>query len=481
MKFYTNFARHGNQILVRGYEDGKRFKDKIEYDPTLYIPSRTRTDYRTIDGYFVAPVKQGTMRDAAEFISKYEEVKNFKVYGTTQYAYAYINETYPGKVDYDPSLIKIANIDIEVGSENGFPEPADAVEPITAITFKCEDRIQVFGLGDFDHSRDDVWYQKCKDEASLILRFLEEWEMTAPDIITGWNIQFFDIPYLYNRIYRLFGETNAKRLSPWKLIGERTTTISGKSQTVFELTGIATLDYLELYRKFTYSQQEAYRLDHIASVELGEKKLDYSEYESLHQLYKLNHQKFIEYNIKDVELVDRLEDKMKLIEMVLALAYDAKVNITDVFTQVRMWDTLIHNHLMDKNIVVPQKVNTSKDAQYAGAYVKEPIVGMYDWVVSFDLNSLYPHLIMQYNISPDTIIDGEHYNVTVDDLLNHEKTYHGEHCMAANGHLFRRDTQGFLPEMMETMYNDRSKYKRLMIEWQKELSRIDEELKNRNL
>jgi DNA polymerase elongation subunit (family B) len=467
MKFYTNFARYGNQILVRGYENGERFKDKIEYNPTLYIPSRTRTDYRTIEGYFVSPVKQGTMRDAAEFIKKYEEVKNFKVYGTTQYAYAYINEVYAGKIDYDPSLIKIANIDIEVGSENGFPEPADAVEPITAITFKCGNKIQVFGLGNFDHSRDDVWYQKCKDESSLILRFLEEWEITAPDIITGWNIQFFDIPYLYNRIYRLFGETTAKRLSPWKLIGERTTTISGKSQTVFELTGIATLDYLEMYRKFTYSQQESYRLDHIASVELDEKKLDYSEYESLHQLYKLNHQKFIEYNIKDVELVDRLEDKMKLIEMVLALAYDAKVNITDVFTQVRMWDTLIHNHLMDKKIVVPQKVNTSKDAQYAGAYVKEPIVGMYDWVVSFDLNSLYPHLIMQYNISPDTIVNGEHYNVTVDDLLNHEKTYHAEHCMAANGHLFRRDKQGFLPEMMETMYNDRSKYKRLMIEWQK--------------
>ncbi|NDG33226.1 DNA polymerase, partial [bacterium] len=310
-KFYTNFARCGNQILVRGYEDKVRFKDKIEYSPTLYIPSRTRTDYRTIEGYFVSPVEQGTMRDASEFIKKYEEVKNFKVYGTTNYHYAYINEAYPGEIDYDPSLIKIANIDIEVGSENGFPEPADAVEPITAITFKCDGKIQVFGLGDFNNDRDDVWYQKCKDEASLILRFLEEWESTAPDIITGWNIQFFDIPYLYNRIFRLFGETTAKRLSPWRLIGERTTTINGKTQTVFELTGIATLDYLEMYRKFTYSQQESYRLDHIANVELGEKKLDYSEYESLHQLYKLNHQKFIEYNIKDVELVDRLEDKMK--------------------------------------------------------------------------------------------------------------------------------------------------------------------------
>jgi len=476
-KFYTNFVRQGNQIFVRGYEDGIRFKEKVEYSPTLYVPSQTKTDYKTIEGYFVSPLKQSSMKDASEFIKKYEEVKNFKIYGTTNYHYAYINEAYPGEVDYDSSLIKIANIDIEVGSENGFPEPTSANEPITAITFKCDGKIKVFGLGNFNNHRDDVWYQKCKDESTLILRFLEEWERTEPDIITGWNIQFFDIPYIYNRICRLFDEKVAKRLSPWELIGERTTTISGKTQTVFELTGIATLDYIEMYKKFTYSQQESYRLDHIANIELNEKKLNYSEYESLHQLYKLNHQKFIEYNIRDVELVDRLEDKMKLIDMVLALAYDAKVNITDVFTQVRMWDTLIHNHLMNKKIVVPQKINTNKDAQYAGAYVKEPKIGMYDWVVSFDLNSLYPHLIMQYNISPDTIINGEHHSVTIDELLNYNKPYSGPHCMAANGHLFRKDIQGFLPEMMQTMYDDRSKYKRLMIEWQKkkEIAKNDDE------
>jgi DNA polymerase elongation subunit (family B) len=133
-------------------------------------------------------------------------------------------------------------------------------------------------------------------------------------------------------------------------------------------------------------------LDHIAYIELGEKKLDYSEFENLHQLYKLDYQKFIDYNIKDVHLVDRLDDKMKFIDMVLALAYDAKVNLTDVFTQVRKWDTLTHNDLIKKNIVVPQKKVSQKDEKYEGAYVKDPIVGKHDWVVSFDLNSLYPHL-----------------------------------------------------------------------------------------
>jgi len=263
------------------------------------------------------------------------------------------------------------------------------------------------------------------------------------------------------------GDNTAKRLSPFRRIGERTTTIHNKQQVAFDLVGIAILDYIELYKKFTYSQQESFSLNHIAYLELGEKKLDYSEVESLHQLYRTNFQKFIEYNIHDVELVDRIDAKMQLIDMALALAYDAKVNYTDVFTQVRMWDTLIHNELIEQNIVVPQNVRTPKDEQYAGAYVKDPIVGMHEWVVSFDLNSLYPHLIMQYNVSPETIVEGRHTNISIDNLLNNEYQAQGEYCMAANGHYFRRDKQGFLPAMMQRMYDDRSLYKKKMIESQK--------------
>jgi DNA polymerase elongation subunit (family B) len=263
------------------------------------------------------------------------------------------------------------------------------------------------------------------------------------------------------------GDNTAQRLSPFHRIYERTTTILNKPQTLFEFVGIATLDYLELYRKFTYSQQESFSLNHIAYLELGEKKLDYSEVESLHQLYKTNFQKFIEYNIHDVELVDRIDAKMQLIDMALALAYDAKVNYNDVFTQVRMWDTLIHNDLIEQNIVVSQNVHTSKDSQFAGAYVKDPLIGMHEWVVSFDLNSLYPHLIMQYNISPETIVEGRHTSISIDNLLDGEYQAQGEYCMAANGHYFKRDKQGFLPAMMQRMYDDRSLYKKKMIEAQK--------------
>ena len=154
----------------------------------------------------------------------------------------------------------------------------------------------------------------------------------------------------------------------------------------------------KLYKKFTYKAQESYRLDYIAEVELGQKKLDHSEFETFRDFYRGNWKKFVDYNIVDVELVDRLEDKMKLIELALTMAYTAKVNYNDVMFQVRTWDVIIYNYLRKRNIVVPQRNRSDKSDKYAGAYVKEPVPGVYDWVVSFDLNSLYPHLMMQYNI-----------------------------------------------------------------------------------
>lgn len=466
-RFYTHFTRRGNNILEIGYSNGKKYARKVPYCPTYYLPSDAPTGWKTLDGSHVRPKEMDGMRGAKDFVDKYEDLENFEYYGTNNHAYSYINEEFPDGVDYDKNLLRIANIDIEVGSENGFPEPSLANEPITAITFKMNNRYYVFGCGEYNNTRKDVDYIKCYDEKELILNFLDVWEKKEPDIITGWNVQFFDVPYLYNRISKVLSEKSAVRLSPWRFVGERTTTIFNKLHVAFDIVGVSILDYLELYKKFTYSNQESYRLDHIAFVELGERKLDYSEYENLHQLYKHDFQTFIDYNIKDVDLVDRIDNKMKLIDMVLALAYDAKVNLTDVFTQVKMWDVLTHNHLYKMNIAVPPKKKNSKSEKYEGAYVKEPIPGKYDWVCSFDLNSLYPHLIMQYNVSPDTFVQGEFTSTSVNELLS--GSYHSDspHCMAANGHYFRKDIRGFLPQMMDTMYTDRSKYKKLMIEWQK--------------
>jgi len=349
----------------------------------------------------------------------------------------------------------------------------------------------VFGCGDYNKHRDDVHYAKCRDESDLIRRFLDLWTRWHPDVVTGWNVEQFDIPYLTNRITKLFGEDEAKKLSPWNRISKRDTVMMNRPVQFYDISGIAILDYIQLYRKFTYSQQESYRLDNIAHVELGEKKLDYSEFETLHQLYKHDYQKFIEYNIKDVELVEKLEDKMKLIELALTLAYDNKVNYDDVFTQVRMWDAIVYNYLLKKKIVIPQMKKGSKSSQYEGAYVKDPILGMHEWVASFDLNSLYPHLIMQYNISMETLIEPTKYtdnmrgfiqncNANVENLLNQEVDTAILKDLGVtvtpNGQLFHVNKgQGVLPEIMDSMYKDRTRYKKLAIEAKKKIETVLED------
>ncbi|WP_292486524.1 DNA polymerase domain-containing protein [Methanohalobium sp.] len=474
--FYTSVHSYGKALLVRGIENGQRFQRKVRYQPRLFVPTEDTTEeWRTLDGEPLEVWNFDDMKAARDFIKEYEEVPNFHIYGNTRFQYVWIYEQYPEIIDYDTNLIRIGNIDIEVESDDGFPDPKTAEKRVISITIKYGDTFFVFGLGDYKQHRSDVKYMKCDSELALLHKFLTLWEKIDVDIVTGWNCAFFDIPYLVNRITNVLGEAEAKRLSPWKLLSERTTTIMGKTQQAFDLTGIAILDYMEMFKKYE-KQQESYRLDHIGNVVLGRKKLDYSEYANLTELYKKNHQKFIEYNIDDVELVDLISKEKQLIEQVLAIAYDAHVNYNDVFTQVRMWDVIIHNYLADHKIAIPQPSHSDKDTAYAGAYVKEPIPGMYEWVVSYDLASMYPHLIMQYNLGPETLIEGEKADIEVEDVLKQDKQIMNAHkkakslnaSLAANGFLFENSNKSFLNDLMDKMYKDRSKYKKMMIEKQKE-------------
>jgi DNA polymerase elongation subunit (family B) len=462
--FYTNVHLVQNHVLVRGRKNGERHSYRVEYKPKLFVPSH-EGDWKSIDGRTLAPVEPGSVRDSRDFIRQYKDVGGFEIYGLEKFEYAYINETWVDGVDYERSQVVTAYIDIEVAVDKGFPKPEDALQPVTAITIAVDDKYYVLHYGEYAVHRDDVVEIKCKDEIDLLLKFGDLWNRLDPDIITGWNCMFFDIPYLVNRITNRLGDKKARQLSPWNMLIKNEREMHGKTQLSYKIVGIEILDYLDLYKKFTYSQQESYRLDHIGYVELGEQKLDYSEYGTLQTLYVENHQKFIEYNVKDVELVVNIDAKMKLIDMALALAYDAKVNYSDVYTQVRMWDVLIHNHLWKYGIAVSPKQHIAKDNQYVGAYVKDPQVGKHDWVMSFDLNSLYPHLIMQYNISPETLIDDIPYDVDIDALVDGKApNVDSDVVMTANGHCFRRDVQGFLPQMMQKMYDERVIAKKAMLE-----------------
>jgi len=468
MRFYTNVQMVGDQFLVRGYDNGEHFMTREKFSPTLFVPSKGKTNYQTLNGEYVEPIEPGSVRECRDFIKKYENVQGFKIYGNERYIYQYISDNYPEEqITFDIDKVKLATIDIEVASENGFPDVESAAEEVLLITIQdySTKKIYTWGLGKFQNNQNNVKYRAFSTEYDLLNDFVHWWMDNTPEVVTGWNSKLYDIPYIVRRMDRVLGEKLMKRMSPWGLVTEDETYISGRKYISYDIGGISQLDYLDLYKKFTYTNQESYRLDHIANVELSQKKLDHSEFDTFKDFYTNGWQKFVEYNIKDVELVDRLEDKMKLIELALTMAYDAKVNYEDVFFQVRMWDTIIYNYLKKRNIVILPKERSDKDSKYAGAYVKEPIPGIYDWVVSFDLNSLYPHLIMQYNISPETLLDEKHPSVTVDKILNQDLTFelYKDKAVCANGAMFRKDVRGFLPELMEKIYQDRTIYKKKML------------------
>ena len=473
MKFYTSVQQSGNTILVRGYDHGRQFSDRVKFNPTLFLPTEKPSEWKTLDGKRVRPVLQGTIKDARQFVDTHKEMEDFPVYGQTRYNNQYILQEYPwDEMKFDMNQIRIFTLDIETGAENGFPDIETADQEILLISLKDSHtgRITVFGSRPYEATDPDVDYLEFKTEVGLLKAFLHFWISNFPDVITGWNVQLFDIPYIIKRIERVIGEKESKMISPWKSILYREIYIKGRKQIAYDISGISCLDYLELYKKFTYTNQESYRLDHICSVELGAKKLDHSEYDTFKEFYTKNWKKFVDYNIIDVRLVDQLDDKMKLIELAITMAYDAKVNFEDVYSQVRMWDNIIYVYLSKRNLVIPPKHESRKDNKYAGAYVKEPTPGIYDWVVSFDLNSLYPHLIMQYNLSPETLKDHRHPTATVDRLLNKEIELFDlcGQTLCANGTFYDTNKRGFLPELMDKIYQERTIYKKRMLKAKQE-------------
>ena len=473
----------GQNILFRGYtSDGHRIHRKVPFKPTMFVPSQKgESDWVALDGTKVEPIKFANISEADEFKSNYSDVSNFKVYGNQNYVAQFIAEAYPGNIKFDSKYIDVGNIDIEVASDDGFPHPDTANYPVISIAYKSsrENVYYVWGLGDYDPTTAEIdtrgaltKYYKCEDEKQLLQRFVGWWSEHTPDIITGWNIRLFDIPYLINRTEKVCGPKTTKHYSPWGVYKHRQIAIKGKSLDAYEIYGVSQVDYYDLFQKFGYSfgPQESYSLDHISHVVLGEKKLSYEEHGSLHGLYKADHQKFIEYNIKDVQLVDRINEETGLMDLALVIAYKGGVNYPDVFGTTGIWDSIIYRYLNAKNVAVPPNTRKHKDP-YPGGYVKEPRIGMSEWITSFDLNSLYPSLIVQYNMSPETLIkDGDVYPHGVDYYLddNSESMVGDGFCVAANGSRYTTSERGVLPTMIVDLYDERRTTKKAMLEAKQE-------------
>ena len=465
MKFYTSVLPYRGKLLVRGInENGERKKYRTPYRPSLFVPVQKETKYKTLDGRFAEKITFENQFEAKKWITDYKDVTNFEYFGNIRYQYPYIADTFPDKIEWDINQIRLITLDIEVASEHGFPNPDNAIEPILCITVKehRNKKIIVFGTDNFVSDRDDVTYYQCATERQLIEKFTKFWLDYKPDIITGWNVKFFDIPYLMNRFIKQFSTEYVLQFSPWFVCNQGTLKVGfNRQQNYWDILGVSILDYFDLYRKHTFVRRESYKLDYIGQVELGESKNE-NPFDTFKEFYENDYQQFVEYNIQDVELVDKLEDKMGLIQLHLTMAYEAKVNYQDVFAQVRMWDSIIFNHLKKKNIVIPALKESPKHSTYEGAYVKDPIIGFHDWICSFDLNSLYPHLIMQYNISPETMVGHEPESVNVEDMLYQkcDLSKLDTRTITPNGAQFRNDKQGFLPELMETLYKERVIYQK---------------------
>ena len=480
MAFYTNILRYKNFILHRGYYDnGERFSRKEYFQPKLFVSSKMKTEWTGLDGNSVAPLDFESMFEAGQWLKQNIDVSGRNIYGNKKFTQQFVTERYPRDIEFRRDFINVGTIDIETDYDTGFPHPNEASQTILAITFKSSKSglYRVWGYGDFNESQaliKPVRYIKCKDEVELLSKFLEFWSdpKNTPDVITGWNTRFFDIPYIVNRMAKVLGIHEINKLSPWQLqLEHRKIVRRGSENDVYEIPGIQTLDYMELFQKFgyTYGPQESYALNHIAYVVLGEKKLSYEEEGSLKNLYKEDHQKYIDYNMKDVELVDRLEEKMGLITLALTIAYKGGVNYQDTFGVTAIWESIIYRKLNANKVVVPLSSEEKPYRPFAGGYVKEPQVGRHEWIVSFDLNSLYPNLIVQYNMSPETLTDNTQMN-DVSYYLSGQ-TVSGEYSVAANGSTYRKDIDGVLPQIIEEYYDERVSVKKLQLAAQKEIQK----------
>ena len=395
----------------------------------------------------------------------------------------YLNDDTPSKGH------RVMFFDIEVLVENGLPDTTACDNKIISISYydKLTDEYIALVLDEkkMHLSTKSVYYYT--DEISLLRSFLDKYEEISPTILTGWNTNLFDIPYLYGRIMKLLGMFEASRLSPVGKIKW------SKYRRRYQIAGVSCLDYLDLYKKFTYTQQPNYRLTTIAQAELGEGKLEYEG--TLNELYVNDLDEFIKYNKRDVEIVVGLDNKLKFIELVRGICHVGHVPYEEFQYSSRFLEGTIVTFLHRKNLIVSNKSGDNRDLmenddeeRFAGAFVKDPQVGKHNWIYSLDLQSLYPSIIMSLNISPETKVGYVDGNV-IKDLEGNEKKITKEQldkfikennlCISTNGILYRTDIRGIIPEILETWFNERITYKSLMKEYAEKGNKEKEEFYDR--
>ena len=451
--------------------DDKTGYSKFQYKPYAYLKSQSGT-YRSLYGDKLKKVNFWTG----------EDIKNGKVFESDiPIETRTLVDMYPDSDDVSEGHREVY-FDIEVEVKDGFPDPKRADNKITAIALydKVADKYSCYVLGNVPNT--DV-VESFQSEEELLQRFYQKYLEINPTILSGWNIDGFDIPYLYNRTTKVLGYQFANTLSP---IGE---VFYSEHKNKYKIAGVSCLDYLWLYKLFTYTQQSSYRLDYIGQLEVGLGKIEYEG--TLQDLYENDINKYIEYNLNDVVIVKALDDKLKLIDLARGIAHVGRVPYEDVFFSSRYLEGAILVYLKNIGVIAPNKaldakdkMNRGVDDKFTGAYVKVPKPGRYEWVYDLDLTSMYPSIIMSLNISPEMKIGKVNGWNAQEFIRGTQKTYSLEKggkeqghlnneelasmfksnkvSISSNGILYRNDKKGLIPSILEKWFNERVEYKKLM-------------------
>jgi DNA polymerase elongation subunit (family B) len=381
---------------------------------------------------------------------------------------------------------RVVYYDIEVSTEGGFPTVDEADKEITAIALydAATEQYTAFILDKEqrlqDYKKDNVEVRGFQDEDSLLMHFLTKWEEIQPTIATGWNIDEFDTPYVFNRIKRVLGDREAKRLSPIKICYKNDW--SGK----IVVAGISFIDYMVLYKKWNIKQEPSYALGAIGKKVVGMEKITY--HGSLDDLYKSDLNKYIEYNLNDVKIIVALEKKLQFIEQARAICHKGHVPY-DCFTMSsRFIEGAILMYLRRKGQVAKNKPVDGREEYenqmeqgeegFEGAYVKDPIPGRYDWVFDLDLTSMYPNIIISLNISPETkIAKAENWDIDkyvrgdLETIQVGSATYTknqftellktSNYSIASNGVMYNKSYQGVIPEILVKWFDERKDLRKL--------------------
>ena len=481
---FINVYSAERDVITHVYvEDGVRKVEKVRFKPFCGTDSREETGWSDVFG---RPVKPRTFDSISDFnMWKRDNAGMIEVYGDMQPSYQFIAANYPkarGPVFLQKQGMNIFNLDIEVYCKRGFPKPEQAAHPINAITIQdmVRNKYTLFAYKNYKPKQKNVEFIHCDDEKDLLERFLKYLNDNPPDVFTGWNITSFDIPYIVHRLQSQISSNAHLRLSPVRKISVRKETdLNGTEVQRYGIVGVVDYDYKALYEKFTFNPRESYSLDYIAKFELGEEKLKFKEeHEDLAELYDQNPELFFDYNIKDVELVYNLDRTLRYIDLGFTITYMAKCLPEDVYGTVKIWDAFLYNELLALRKLCPPG-RTNHKQEFPGGYVKDPVKGLHRWVKVYDVASSYPNQIRSYNMSTETIIDErmlppeliairEKFG-TIEDCLDQERLAEAgigdvlrkyDVAMAPNGHFFRTDIDGFIPEIVARVFQQRKDAKK---------------------